>query len=242
MRNTILMDLDGTLLPFEQDEFIKRYFHELCKQLPEYDPSAVVKAVWKGTEAMIRNDGTVLNRERFWATFADCLGEEIRQKEAILDAFYTTAFDRLKETLKKPSCAREIVDTLRAKGYTVVLATNPIFPEVAVKTRLSWAGLRAEDFALVTHYENSRFCKPNLRYYEEILQTIGKTAEECYMVGNSVHEDLVAEQLGLRVYFVDEFAENPHDLPTEGYERGTLEDFAAFVRALPSVKEGEETV
>ena len=33
MITTVLFDLDGTLLPFEQEDFIKIYFAELCKRL-----------------------------------------------------------------------------------------------------------------------------------------------------------------------------------------------------------------
>lgn len=235
MRDTVLMDLDGTLLLFEQEDFIKQYFRRLCAQLPEYDPDRVVKAVWTGTKAMMKNDGSVLNRERFWDSFAAEFGEEIRDREATLDTFYRTVFDEVQTVLKRQGCARRLVDTLRAKGYKLVLATNPIFPKVAVTTRLAWVGLTEDDFIHITHYENSRFCKPSLQYYEEILRTIGKTADECYMFGNSVHEDMVAETLGLEVYFLPEFAENPHGLPTDGYRQGTLEELTETVQTWDAV-------
>ncbi len=235
MRNTVLMDLDGTLLLFEQEAFIKHYFHHLCAQLSEFDPDRVVRAVWTGTKAMMQNDGSVCNRDRFWDAFAAEFGEEIRAKEAILDTFYRTAFDKVRTVLARVGTARRLVDTLKAKGYTLVLATNPIFPKIAVTTRMAWVGLREEDFAHITHYENSRFCKPNTAYYEEILKSIGKRADECYMIGNSVHEDLVAETLGLEVLFLPEFEENPLGLPTDRYRRFTLEELTEAVQAWDEV-------
>jgi len=102
---------------------------------------------------------------------------------------------------------------------------------------MSWAGLTMRDFALVTHYENSHFCKPNPRYYEEILETIGRTPQQCMMLGNSVEEDLLpAAGLGMEVYFVNTYPENPNQRPTEVYRQGSLSDLLAFVKDLPLVK------
>ena len=53
-----------------------------------------------------------------------------------------------------------------------------------------------------TTYENSRFCKPNPAYYEEILEKIGCRAEECAMVGNDVDEDMVAGKLGMKTFLL----------------------------------------
>ena len=33
---TILFDLDGTLIPFDQEEFIKAYFYNLAKKQPNF--------------------------------------------------------------------------------------------------------------------------------------------------------------------------------------------------------------
>lgn len=235
MINTVLFDMDGTLLPFEQDEFLKEYFARLCARLCPFGYTAdqVVKAVWSGTKGMIKNDGSVTNRERFWDGFAALLGEEIRQSETVLDGFYNEEFHEVKKVVRGESPAAQIVRTLRKKGYTVVLATNPLFPDVAQYSRMSWVGLDVQDFALVTHYANSHFCKPNPRYFEEILGKIGKTAQECLMVGNSVSDDMVAATLGMDTYLVTDFTENPEGLPTDGYTQGSLADFAKVVQELP---------
>ncbi|MBE6764194.1 MAG: HAD family hydrolase [Ruminococcaceae bacterium] len=237
MINTVLMDLDGTLLPFDQEEFIRTYFGLLCKRLAPmgYAPDAVVAAMWQGSKAMVQNDGAVLNRDRFWDVFARMLGESICEEEARLDEFYLGEFDRVKAVLRGDTCAKELVELLKAKGYTVVLATNPLFPEQAQRTRMSWAGLTPSDFVLVTHYGNSHFCKPNLRYYEEILQTIGKTPAECLMIGNSVAEDMIAETIGMQTYLITGHIENPKNEPTDRFTQGTLADFLDYARTLPTL-------
>ena len=238
MINTILFDLDGTLLPFFQDDFLKAYFGGLCKHMAPfgYAPDESTKAIWHGSKAMIKNDGTVTNDVRFWDGFAEILGDGVRALKDPLDAYYNGEYDAIKAVLREETPAKAIVDALRQKGYTLVLATNPLFPRIAQEKRMSWAGLSVSDFALVTDYENSCFCKPNLAYYEEVLQKIGKTPEECMMVGNSVGEDMVAEQLGMDVYLVTGYVENPKNLPIDGYKQGSFADFAAFVETLPTVE------
>ena len=65
---TILFDLDGTLLPMDNDEFTKGYFRLLASKLAGfgYDSKSLVDGVWAGTAAMVRNDGGVTNEEAFW--------------------------------------------------------------------------------------------------------------------------------------------------------------------------------
>ena len=67
MINTILFDLDGTLLPMDQEEFIKLYFKGLYIKFHEtYDFDVLSKTIWKGTKAMTNNDGKLSNEDVFW--------------------------------------------------------------------------------------------------------------------------------------------------------------------------------
>ena len=56
---TVLFDLDGTLLPMNQDTFIKAYFGGLAKKMSPhgYEPEKLISAIWSGTKAMIKNTG-----------------------------------------------------------------------------------------------------------------------------------------------------------------------------------------
>ena len=60
---TILFDLDGTLLPIDNDAFTKGYFKLLAVKLAPhgYEPKQLVDAIWAGTAAMVKNDGTKSN-------------------------------------------------------------------------------------------------------------------------------------------------------------------------------------
>ena len=77
---TVLFDLDGTLLPMDQDEFIKAYFGGLATKLVPfgYEPNKLIQGIWAGTKAMVTNDGAMTNEARFWQTFAryTCSGRD----------------------------------------------------------------------------------------------------------------------------------------------------------------------
>lgn len=233
MITTVLTDLDGTLLPFEQDDFVKLYFGGLCKKLAPlgYQPDHTVKSVWAGTKSMITNDGDRLNSEAFWDTF-NAMNPGLPDARPVCDDFYRSEFDSVKQCLKYIPDRKPLIDDLKAAGLRVVLATNPIFPLVGVSTRLGWIGLSPEDFELVTNYDNSTFCKPNPRYYEEILAKLGVKPEECVMLGNSIPEDMTAEKLGMKVFLVNEFIEDPDGAGGSGYAQGNMEQAIDYVKGL----------
>lgn len=237
MLNTILFDLDGTLAPFAQDEFVHIYFKALVKRLVPmgYNGEKLVAALWKGVDAMIVNDGTQTNRQRFWAVFTQELGIQALALESILDDFYAREFDAVRSVLKEDVDRGPLIHGLREKGYTVVLATNPIFPAVAVETRLGWVGLTSADFEWVTTYENDRRSKPNPDYYRDILARIGKRGEECLMIGNNPVDDMAAQEVGMSVYLVTDCIENPGGMPVEGYPHGSFRMLEASLEKLTKI-------
>ena len=118
---------------------------------------------------------------------------------------------------------------LRERGLTLCLATNPVFPRVAVETRLSWIGLSFADFSSVTTYETAHFCKPNLGYYRETLAAIGKAPGECIMVGNNPVDDLSSLELGLSGFLVTDYLENGTGADITPYRRGDFKAMVAFL-------------
>jgi FMN phosphatase YigB (HAD superfamily) len=240
MIDTIMFDLDGTLLRFSQDDFINAYFAELRKVFIRLglDADAAVKAVWVGTKAMILNDGSVLNTQRFWDAFSDFLdirGERLNAVESACDNFYSNEFHTVKSVAAPSDIPKRIVHGMAAKGYCVVLTTNPLFPPCAVDSRLGWAGLDPRDFRLITHYENSAFCKPNLGYYREVFSKIGKTPQQCLMVGNNPTEDMCVGELGTETFLVTDFIENEAGADITSFRRGSIEEAEAFLMSLPNV-------
>ena len=228
---TVLFDLDGTLLPMDQDAFIKAYFGGLATKMAYngYEPHILIQGIWAGTEAMVKNDGSTTNEEAFWKGAAPLLGADCRKDEILFNDFYHNEFHLVSYSCGSNPAAGALIRTLKEKGCRVVLATNPIFPAIATRCRMQWAGLQESDFQLVTTYENSRFCKPNLAYYRDILDTIGETAENCIMVGNDVTEDMAARQLGMDVFLLTDCLINKSNRDISGYPHG---DFQALVEYL----------
>lgn len=225
--NTVFFDLDGTLLPINQDRFVKKYMDELSKKMEPlgYEKERTIKAVWTGTKAMILNDGKKTNAQRFWDAFASELGESVRDTEEILETFYRNEFNNVKSVMGPAPYSEKAVSALKDKNYKLVLATNPIFPRVAVKSRLEWIGIDINVFDHVTSYEYCSYCKPNLDYYREILRQIGRRPEQCLMVGNNVREDMCAISLGMSGFLVTDNIENEDNEDISKYRGGSMQEF-----------------
>lgn len=244
--NTILFDLDGTLLPMDMKEFTDTYMMLLENRLISsgYDNAKeIIKAVWAGVEAMVANTGLVTNEECFWRTFERVLAKDDekldrkykRKLEKEINRFYKEDFSMTRYVAHPTDLVNDVIEILKKKGYQLVVATNPLFPEVATTERLSWTGLNLDDFSLITTYENSCYSKPDLNYYRFILKTLDKDPEDCLMVGNSVQEDMCARQLGIDVFLLDEFVINEKNEDVFELKKGNWRLFKEYVSALPDL-------
>lgn len=227
----VLFDLDGTLLPMDFDVFLKAYFGGLCKKMVPfgYEPDQLVKAIWKGTDAMIKNDGSATNEEAFKNCFKGIYGEEALGHIPYFDEFYKTDFKEVQKVCGFTPDAKKTVDFLKSRGLRLVLATSPIFPLVAIEARLSWAGLSPSDFEFVTTYENSCYTKPNPKYYEGIAERLGLDPAECIMVGNDVDDDMVASDVGMKVFLLTDNLINKSGEDIEKYPHGGYGEMLDFL-------------
>lgn len=232
MIDTVLFDLDGTLLPMDQDQFVHAYMTLLAKKLAPhgYEPKHLIDAVWSGTRAMVQNTGDTTNEEVFWVEFCRIFGEGARKDMPLFEEFYAADFGHARQVCGFDPAAAEIVALLKEKGVRLALATNPLFPAIATRQRIRWAGLNPEDFALVTTYENCRRCKPNPDYYREVLAALGKRPEECIMVGNDVDEDILpARQVGMKTFLLTHSLLNRKGRDLEGIDRGGFGELKDFL-------------
>ena len=231
MIKMVLFDLDGTLLPMNQDLFIKEYFAGISKRLVSYgyDPKKLVYAIGEGTKAMFLNNGEDTNEMTYWNKFAEFYGENRSVIEPQFEEFYIKDFSKLKDTCGCNPKAREVLDLIKSKKKDVALLTNPIFPRIATKQRIMWAGLGESDFKLYTTYENSSYCKPNLKYYIEAINKLGVKPEECLMVGNDVVEDMVAKKLGMKVFLLTDCLINKYQSDISIYPNGDFNDLINYL-------------
>ena len=201
---TIFFDLDGTLLPQDLDVYIKDYFGYLVKFMTPYgfDPKRLPVSVWKGVNAMVVNDGSCTNQERFWQVFEQEEGPVTPEIRDAFNRFYATDYNKAQEVTWKAPQAAVLIDRLKERGHRLIMATNPLYPQIASAERTQWAGLAPNDFELITSYENCTYCKPNIRYYTEICENIGEDPKNCIMIGNHTGEDLIAREIGMDVFIL----------------------------------------
>lgn len=225
----ILFDLDGTLLPMDQDEFTKAYFAAIVEYFKNYelDAQELVAAIKVGTKAMILNDGKKTNEQIFWEVFAPLCGDIKEQ----FNNFYETDFERLKSSCKFDPQAKEIIKYFKDKGYKIVLAANPVFPLSAQIKRLKWAGMNPSDFSLITSYENSHYSKPNSLYFKEIADQIKVKPSDCLVVGNDTTEDEAATLVGMEFFLLTNCLINKKRKDLSKYRRGDFEQLINFYEA-----------
>ena len=230
----VFFDLDGTLLGMDMETFVMGYLKELCKMATPlgYEPKTLNDAMWVCTGAMIKNDGSMTNKVRFWEEFSKIFGEKVYEDMPTFDKFYANEFHRVKDVCcGDGEAARAAVAAAREWADVVVLSTNPLFPHDAVATRLGWVGLKMEDFDLVTTYENATLCKPNPAYYHEIMGKLNLKAEDILMVGNDMQEDMLASRAaGIpKQFYVTDYAINRDDTPVT-MPCGALRAFPAWLK------------
>lgn len=235
--NTIIFDLDGTLLPMNIDKFMKIYFDEMSNHFKDIiSPKKLIDNIWASTRAMVINTEDKTNEEVFMSDFSKRIDENLECYLEEFDKFYDDGFLKTKNAVEENDLVKKSINMLKDKGYNLVLATNPLFPKKAIIHRIKWANLDPNDFTYITSYENNHYCKPQIKFYEEVLSDIGKTPNECIMVGNDVQEDLIAGKLGIKTYLIKDHIIHRTDDEIAADYIGDYNDFYQFVKNLPHIK------
>lgn len=207
MLKAVFFDLDGTLLPMNEEIFTKLYFHLISKSVANkgYQAEELIHTIWQGTKLMYTNDGKRTNEEVFWDYFGKVYGKEKVEDKIYFDAFYLNEFKQVKQACGQNPYVEQIIQVAKEKVGKVVLTTNPIFPRVGIQTRLAFLGLNENDFDYITTYENSSYCKPNPKYFLEVLEKLDLKSDEVILFGNNDIEDYkCAKQAGISCYLVGE--------------------------------------
>lgn len=208
MRLTLLMDLDDTLLDNDVNVFLPAYIQAFSEFVSDIiEPEKFVGSLMAGTQHMVDNalpDCTL--GEVFESVFFPMSGLDRTTFEDKIDQFYAQVFPRLEEYTSPVPDAVSFIDSARARGYRIVIATNPLFPMTAILQRLAWAGLphEAYEFDLVASLETFHFVKPNPAFFAETLGRLGWPEGPVAVVGDDPERDIAAaKQLGLAAFWID---------------------------------------
>jgi len=202
----ILFDLDGTLLRVQMGEFIPRYVQGLAACCEGFvKPAKFAKAMLEAISSLIRENGSrgITNEQRVISYLHQRLDLSPGQLSDCFAQFSQNGLNNLAELVKPIPLARKIVEECLAAGVPLVLATNPVFPEFMIQARLQWGGLGDLNFAHLTSFENSCYCKPQSGYFREISTLLDVAPEDCLMVGNDTSHDLSAAAVGMETFLVD---------------------------------------
>jgi FMN phosphatase YigB (HAD superfamily) len=235
MTITLLLDLDDTLLETNTDTFFPAYMQALGGALSHIvPPEMMLPALLSGTKRMMENrDPALTLREVFDARFFPKLGMEREALQESIDHFYDNVFPTLGALTKARPEAVRLVDWAFAQDYRMAIATNPLFPLIAIEHRLRWANLPPEryPFTLVSSYEKFHFVKEKVAYFGEVMGQLGWPEDPIVMVGNDLDMDLrPAQQAGFPIFWIKngsassaEFADTP---------QGSLDDFRYWLESV----------
>ncbi|HHF08388.1 MAG TPA: HAD family hydrolase [Kosmotoga arenicorallina] len=181
-----LFDLDGTLTKNTDEEFITRYFGLIAKYVGDpLQMEKIKKAIFSSLEALNTKTDGRNNFDFFMGKFTKEMGYGSQERWAdFFMKFYKTTYDELKEFVIPRGKMIEVLERLKEHGHKIVLATNPIFPSIAIEKRIFWIGLNPEIFDYITSMENSYNVKPSEKYYRYILEKVDCPPDRSFMIGN----------------------------------------------------------
>ncbi len=234
--DTILFDLDGTLLNVDMHQFIPAYLKGLAHCIPaQIDAHRFCRNMIKRTTERIEqgSDGRLTNEDFYIQAAKTDMGLESTQFHAGLECFYAEKLENLAHHIQPLPLAPKLIQRCNEKNLQVIIATNPVFPHPVTHARLKWGGLDTFEYLHISTYETSRHCKPNLAYFSELLHSFNLTPERCLMVGNDTEHDLSAAHLGIKTFLVDTWLVDRGNSITPDF-RGNHLDLYRFLGHIPS--------
>jgi HAD superfamily hydrolase (TIGR01549 family) len=231
MIKAVLLDMDNTLLVNPDMTFAKAFleqFDQHMQQLLQVEQASIGfrQAIQRMSQA---RDGSESNIALILRILCEFTQRDTEAIQAAWEAFYRYKYSILREYISPVAGAYDLIQKLVDERFTVVIATNPIYPETAIKQRMEWANLPTNDnlYALITHAENMHSAKPNPAYFAEILQYIGVEPHEALMVGDSLKSDIIpAQTLGIHTYQI-------HDHALTAF----IENFTTIIENPPHITE-----
>ena len=220
-KTTLMFDFDNTLLLMDEEKFIKTYFSLVAKRFEkEFELEEFFDHMSKSILSMTLNSKQNINNiEKFLRDFQNRTNLNREVIISRFDEFYKNEFNLVKNVTKPHPYAEKIIKKALERGYNIIIASNPLYPEIVAELRLGWAGLEQfkDEIRLFTTGENMHFTKPDINYYKEILQLIDERPENCLMIGNDYINDGIASLIGIDIFLLEriEFTNSPHFLDEE---------------------------
>jgi len=247
MIKAVLIDIDNTLILFDEEDFFRRYLGRLAPAFSDLmSREEFLTRLIGASRTLLRNRGARTNADHYMEDFTRGMDGNRGEIWNRFTRFYEDGFEALRACVTPIEGVRGVIDELRRDGLKLVAASHPLWPERVQQIRLGWAGLDPLDFHHITHIENTAFCKPQPGYYQEICDVLRVPPGECLMVGNDLINDMAAAAIGMKTYLTTDaeengfvsfemsrkFRENPSETIPEPDFRGSLRAVPETVRRL----------
>ncbi|NIW45064.1 MAG: HAD hydrolase-like protein, partial [Gammaproteobacteria bacterium] len=197
----------------------------------------MLPALMSSTQEMLVNQRPDLTLEQvFNEAFYSKVGKGPENFTDLFESFYSEVFPGLQRLTEYRPEAVSMVDEAFRRGYTVAIATNPLFPLTAILQRLEWAGLSPKQytFSLIPSLETSYFAKPNPSFFTETLSLLGWPEGPVVMVGDNVDQDIApAQKFGIGTFWITNGAQVIEDEFDDSSGYGNIEDLIPWIDATP---------
>ena len=216
----LLFDLDGTLINFEPELFIRTYLGAAAQFFIDLipNPELFYKELLKSTNAMENSDNEKTTAlEDFLLDFCPKFNVDCSQISERFLQFYQTGFNVIQPLISQIEGANELLQNIKKNlpDTKLILATNPVFPFIAVRKRMEWGNISEALFDLITHAENSHFCKNNKKYWLNIASIMKIEPRNSLVIGNDAYRDLIAKKYGYKTFLVETTSENEEKITKE---------------------------
>ena len=198
----LLVDLDGTLLGNKSFPLSLDFVRKALIRLRDYGGLKKRLLALVGVNVALRSKSTkTTNDVRAVQVFSHLLGIDPDEGRKVIRDSLSVLFPSLERHFFRIPGAIEFLEWARGR-YPMVLATNPVWPQEIVELRLKWAGVDPAMFGSVTHVRRMHACKPDVEYYQEILEQEKLDPANCLLIGDDLKMDLPATRAGIRVFIV----------------------------------------
>ncbi|HOO74735.1 MAG TPA: HAD hydrolase-like protein [Tepiditoga sp.] len=196
----VFLDYDGTLIKTKEEIFQENYFKKFLKHTGIKDNN-IIRIILECTSELVKSTE---EKENNLAFFMEKLSEKAGNTSEywynLFMEFYESEFSSLK-TVIEPNY--ELLEAVKSSDEKFIFASNPVFPQIAVRKRMDFIDMKEEDFLYVSFMENSKYCKPNKEYFEEVLNKLNIKSSECVMIGDTDF-DKASVNAGIRFIHVDD--------------------------------------
>jgi FMN phosphatase YigB (HAD superfamily) len=199
----LLLDLDGTLLNLDGDQFLEDYIEAVAHWMgPLTDPGRFTDTLWSAAiPVMVTQHPGRSNRDVLWEAMGQALNVDPHQLDDRLREFLSGDLSVISPGGEPVPGAERVVAVARARRVKLAVATMPIYPRAVVLERLRRAHLGEVPWDLVAT-DGMETVKPDLAYFQEIAESLGVEPTECLMVGDDYFRDIVARKAGMATFYV----------------------------------------